>query len=136
MQEWLLPTFGAFICWGLWGFIPKITTQYLSPQSAIIYEAVGGLCLAIVTLFSLNFQPAVSAKGIPLAIATGMLGFLGAFCFLNAVTKGPITLVATLSALYPIVSVLLAITFLHEALTFRQGVGIALALAAMTLVAA
>jgi bacterial/archaeal transporter family protein len=67
---------------------------------------------------------------------TGMLGFLGAFCFLNAVSTGPVTLVATLSALYPAISVLLAVFWLHEPVTLRQGIGIALAFAAMVLVAA
>ncbi len=135
MPNWILPTVGAFICWGLWGFIPKITTRYLDPKSAIVYEVMGGILLAVVTLFSLNFQPQVNIKGIALATCTGMLGFLGAFCFLNAVTRGPVTLVATLSALYPILSVLLANLVLHETVTLKQGLGIALAIAAMVLVA-
>jgi transporter family protein len=136
MNEWMLPTFGAFLCWGLWGFIPKITTSYLDPKSAIVYEVAGGICLAVVTLFSLHFQPAVHPKGIALAVVTGMLGFLGAFCFLNAVSRGPVALVATLSALYPVVSVVLAIVVLNESITFKQGAGIALAILSMILVAA
>jgi len=35
MKEWILPTVGTFICWGLWGFIPKITTKYY--QTGIRY---------------------------------------------------------------------------------------------------
>ncbi|UBF25278.1 EamA family transporter [Kovacikia minuta CCNUW1] len=136
MKEWMLPTFGAFLCWGLWGFIPKITTRYLDPKSAIVFEVLGGICLAIITLFSLHFQPATHSKGVPLAMLTGMLGFLGAFCFLNAVSRGPVALVATLSALYPVVSVILAILVLGESITVRQGIGIGLAILSMMLVAA
>jgi bacterial/archaeal transporter family protein len=136
MKDWLLPTLGALLFWGLWGFIPKLTTQFLAPSSAIVYEVVGGLLLGVVMLSRLQFQPEVHPHGIALAITTGMLGFLGAFCFLTAVSRGPVTLVATVSALYPVVSVLLAISFLHEALTLRQGAGVILALIAMILIAA
>jgi transporter family protein len=121
--------------WGFWGFIPKITTRYLEPRSAIVYEVMGAVALALIVLISLNFRVEVHPKGIALASLTGMLGFLGAFCFLNAVTRGPVTLVATISALYPVVSVILAVTFLHEPMSLQQTFGIALALVAMILVA-
>jgi transporter family protein len=135
-KDWLLPTFGALFLWGLWGFIPKLTTRYLDPKSAIVYEVMGGVLLAIAMLFVLNFRLTVHPTGIPLALSTGMLGFLGAFCFLSAVSKGPVTLVATVSALYPVVSVLLAVFWLQESVSFRQAIGIVLALLAMVLVAA
>lgn len=136
MKDWIIPTLGALICWGLWGFIPKLTTRYLPPSSAIVYEVVGGIILGVVMLFVLKFQPVVHPKGIALALSTGMLGFLGAFCFLNAVSRGPVTLIATVSALYPGISIILAICFLQESMTIRQGFGIALALLAMILIAA
>ncbi len=135
MKEWILPTLGAMVFWGVWGFIPKITTRYLEPKSAIVYEVMGGMILGAIALVSLNFQLDFHPKGIALAITTGMLGFIGAFCFLNAVLRGPVTLVATVSALYPVVSIILAILVLHETVTVRQCVGIALALLSMILVA-
>lgn len=136
MKEWILPTIGALLCWGIWGFIPKITTHYISPKSAIIYEVIGAIILGIIALFHLQFQPDTHPKGIILAISTGMLGFLGAFCFLNAVSKGPVTLVSTLAALNPVVSIFLAILFLQETLTIQQGIGMAFAVLAMILITA
>ncbi|WP_013323811.1 EamA family transporter [Gloeothece verrucosa] len=135
-REWILPTLGAFISWGLWSFIPKITTQYIKPKSAIIYEVMGMMILGIIILFSLQFEVETHPKGILLAIITGILGFLGAFCFLNAVSKGPVTLVATVSALYPLVSVVLAILILGETLTVKQIIGVGLAVFAMILITA
>jgi len=64
---------------GLVGLHPKITTRYLEPKSAIIYEVVGML-LAAIALFVLNIRPDIHPKGIVLVITTGMLGFLG-LCF-------------------------------------------------------
>ncbi len=135
MRDWTLPTLGALILWGLWGFIPKITTKYIAPQSAIVYEVMGGILVAAIVLVLLNFRLDTHPKGIALAITTGMLGFVGALCFLTAASQGPVTLVATLSALYPVVSIALANFVLHETITIRQGVGIALALLSVILVA-
>ena len=135
MKEWLLPTFGAIVFWGLWGFIPKITTKYISPKSAIIFETLGGIILGIVILISLKFKPDIHPKGVLLAVLTGLLGFAGALCFLYAALKGPISLVAVLSALSPIITVVLAMFFLNETITLKQGLGIVLGLGAVVLIA-
>lgn len=134
MKEWMWPTFGAFLVWGFWGFLPKLTTRYIDPKSAIVYEVLGAMVLGAIALFQLNFQLDVNAKGIALALTTGMLGFMGAFFFLSAVSKGSVTFVVTLSALYPIVSIFLATIFLHETTTVKQGVGIFLALVSVVLI--
>lgn len=136
MREWMMPTVGALLFWGLWGFIPKITTRYLEPRSAIVYEVLGAVILAAIVLVSLKFQVQTHPIGMVLAMSTGMLGFLGAFCFLSAVSQGPVTLVATISALYPVVSIAFAVSLLQEAMSIRQGIGMALALVAMILIAA
>ena len=135
MKEWLFPTFGAFFLWGFWSFIPKITTKYISPKSAILFEALGGIIFAIIVLISLQVKPDFHPKGALLAISTGILGFAGALCFLYAASKGPISLVATFSALYPIIAIVLAICFLNETITIKQGIGIALGIGAMILLA-
>ena len=135
MKEWLFPTFGVFVLWGLWSFIPKITTKYISPKSAILFEVLGGIIFAIIVLVSLQFKPDFHPKGALLAISTGILGFAGALCFLYAASKGPISLVAVLSALYPIIAIVLAMFFLNETITIKQGLGIVLGLGAMVLLA-
>ena len=70
-----------------------------------------------------------------MAIITGVFANLGALCYLVAVSKGPVTLVSTFTALYPALAVLLGVALLNESVTARQGFGILLALVAMMLVA-
>ena len=135
MKEWLFPAFGAFVLWGFWSFIPKITTKYISPKSAILFEVLGGIILAVIVLISLKFKPDIHPKGVLLAISTGIIGFAGALCFLYAALKGPISLVALVSALYPIIAIVLAMFFLNETITIKQGLGIVLGLAAIVLLA-
>ncbi len=135
MKEWILPAMVTFVAWGLWGFIPKITTRYISPQSAILYEAAAGVFVGLLVLFLPNFRLQVHPVGVTLALLTGLVGFLGAFSYLIAVSRGQVSLVVTLTALYPILSVFLAIVLLQEPITLKQGFGILLALAAMILIA-
>ena len=92
------------------------------------------MLIAIIVLFSLKFKPDIHPKGVLLAITTGILGFAGALCFLYAASKGPISLIAVLSALYPVIAIVLAMIFLNESISIKQGLGIVLGLGAMILV--
>jgi bacterial/archaeal transporter family protein len=136
MSSWILPTLGVFFCWGCWGFIPKLTIQYLPPSSAILYEVLGSLLLGAIAITVLQIRPEVHPVGIALAIANGFLGFTGAFLFLLAVSRGPVTLIVTVSALYPVFSIFLAALILQEPVSLRQGLGIGLAVIATILIAA
>jgi len=134
MQTWTLPAAVAFVCWGIWAFLPKLTTRYIDPQSAIVYEALGGLLVAIAVLALLAFRPAAEPRGVALALATGILGAGGALAYLFAVVRGPVTLIASATALYPILAVALATVFLHEPVSLRQALGVILGLIAIVLV--
>lgn len=135
MNSWILPAAAALLVWGFWGFLPRITVRYIDPRSAIIYQIIGAISLALTVLFLARFNIRFHTVGASLGIATGMLGSAGALFFLYAVERGPVALVATFSALYPIISVILAVFFLHETLTIRQCIGILFALIGMALIA-
>lgn len=61
-------------------------------------------------------------------------GVGGALAYLYALQKGPVALIATVTALYPIFAIVLAALILQEPVSLRQGIGIALGLLAMVLV--
>ena len=69
-----------------------------------------------------------------IAIVGGVLDMLANLLYLLASREGPLTLVVTLSSLYPASTVLLARVVLHERLAPRQWVGVVLALAAIVLI--
>jgi transporter family protein len=136
MQPWVVPAAVAFLCWGLWAFLPKLTTRYLDPARSLVYQALGGLLVALVVLAVLGFRAEGDPRGVGLALATGVLGVGGALAYLYAVVRGPVALMATVTALYPVIAVALAAAFLHEPVSARQWLGIGLALVALALVAA
>lgn len=123
MPSWILPASMALICWGIWGFIPKITTRYIHPLSAVLYETIGAGIMGIAVLAYLGFKPEVHSKGIWLALSTGILGMLGALGFLFAVKTGKVSIVAVFTAMYPAITVLLAYFFLKEPITIKEGLG-------------
>jgi transporter family protein len=133
MNNWILPAFVTFICWGIWGFIPKITTRYINPMSAIVYESVGVGVMGIVVFTIIGFRPEVHAKGICLAIITGVLGITGALGFLFAVKSGKVSIVAVFTAMSPVITILLAYFFLKEPISVREGCGLLCAFAAIYL---
>ncbi len=134
MAAWVAPAALAFLLWGIWAFLPKLTTRYVDPASAIVYHALGGLVVAFAALAVLGFRPAADPRGVGLAVLTGVLGVGGALAYLYAVVRGPVAVIATVTALYPVLTVGLASVFLHEPLTLRQALGIALGLVAIVLV--
>jgi transporter family protein len=135
MENWLLSALLAMIIYGFWGFFPKIAVSYISPQSALVYEVAGAMAVGLATLFLIDFQLQHHPKGILFAVLTGIAGMVGTFFFFAAAQKGKIAVVVSLTALYPLVTVLLAFIFLREPLTGRQIIGLILAIGAILLLA-
>ena len=133
MKTWIIPVCITFVLWGIQGFVAKLTTQYINPMSALLYNIVGAFIVGIVILYLLNFSPQVHAKGIALAVFMGALGLLGVLGMLYAMRQGKVSVVTVISALYPLVSILLAYFILKEPVTLKEGVGIAFALVALVL---
>ncbi len=136
MKEWMYPTLATFFFWGLWGFTSKLVTNHINPLSAILFEALGGLAVGIVVLlvFDIRLGANINAPGIGLAVLTGAFVFLGSVFFLFALKSGKVSIVIALTALYPLLTIALAMIFLGETLTLRQGVGVLLAAVAVILI--
>lgn len=135
MKEWLLPASMTLICWGIWGFIPKITTRYINPLSASVFEGLGSAVFALIILFSLSFKPEIHPKGVSLAFVTGLLGMLGALFYLFAMPRGKVSVIATIVALNPGITIALAYFFLKEPITLKEGLGMVFACVAIVLFA-
>lgn len=116
--------------WGLWAFFSKMATQHLPPAAVYLVSGVGHLViigyLGLTGGWVIPWQPV----GLVTAVAAGLCTALGVLCFFKALAGGASTLVVPLTALYPVVTVVLSRLFLQESLTPRHLAGIALALVA------
>ncbi len=133
MAAWLPAALISLVIFGFWGFFPKLAVAYLDPRSAIIYQTMGVLLVGLMVLFSLKLHPAFHPKGVLFAFLTGVAGVCGTLFFFAAAERGKISLVVSVTALYPLITIILAAIFLREPLTGKHLVGMACALVAILL---
>lgn len=136
MDNWLTTAFIAFLLFGLWGFFPKLAVNYISPGSAIVYGLIGNIAVGLLALKLVGFRPEVHPKGILYAVLTGVTGMLGTLFFFYSVKNGKVSVVASLTALYPLITILLAHLVLREPISPRQVTAMFLALISLYLFAA
>jgi len=132
-NDWLIFALFSLVLWGLWGFFQKLATNHISPRNVYVFAVIGPLIVASIVLLSLNFRVQMHGKGVVYALLAGLAGSLGGLFFVHAVNRGKASIVITLTALYPVVTILLSFIILKEEITIRQGVGIVLALISMAL---
>ena len=134
MREWAFPIFVAVLCWGGWAFLPKLSGQLVDSKSALVYQGLGILTIVLLTSLQLGDRIEIYPKLVILEVTAGILNGLGILFYIKAASKGPIAVVSTLSALYPLVTIALAIVLLQEELTLKQMAGISFALLSVILV--
>lgn len=133
IEKWLASAFIALFCWGLWAFFPKLAVRNISAVSALFYESVGVMIVGAVSLAWAGRSLQSDPGGVVPAVFTGIFGGIGLYFYFSAARQGPIAVVSALTALYPVVTVILASMFLGEKLCWTQILGILLAVAAACL---
>ena len=132
-MSWLAFSLMALGLWGVWGFLSKVATQQLPPQ-AVYLLAVCGHSAVIGYLWlggglAIPWQP----WGLAAGLGAGVCMAFGLLAFFRALAGGAAAVVVPLTALYPLVTVLLCGLLLREGINLRQFVGIILALLAVWL---
>ena len=133
-MNWLAFSLIAVGLWGLWGFLSKVATLQLPAGAVYLMSITGHLAvvgfLAATGGLAIPWQPA----GLAAALGAGLCMAFGLLYFLKALSAGgTASLVVPLTALYPMVTVVLSWLVLHEDFTLRRLAGVALALAAVWL---
>ncbi len=130
MQVWLLYSFLALLAWGVWGFLPKVALAHVPPQSVLVWQGFGAAVCTLV-FFAFTRQVQTESIGIMAGLGTGFFAFLGSLFFIFALSTGKTSVVIMLTALYPLVSIFLAIVFLGETLTWQNFLGIGFGMLAL-----
>jgi len=92
------------------------------------------LLLVATTVTSRRIDVRLSPRMAAIAVGAGIVDTVGNVCFAASSRHGLVSLTAVLASLYPIVTVLLAASILHERVAPLQRAGIALTLAGVVLI--
>lgn len=131
MPEWMIYALVALAFWGISGVTQKLATESISVELSMIWFSAAFLPITAVILLVASLDWSISANGWFFAILGGVLNGLGVLTSFAAYRNGgKASIVTPLVALFPVVTVALAVPILHEQVTPREGWGIVLAIAA------
>jgi bacterial/archaeal transporter family protein len=131
MSLWMAYALMTLAFWGITGLTQKLSTNYISVELSLLWFSAAFLPIAGVILWWQRLDWHISTMAWFLAILGGILNGLGVLTSFAAFRNGgKASVVTPLIALYPVVTVVLAVPFLHEHVSRRELLGIVLALAA------
>jgi transporter family protein len=119
--------------WGGVGLLQKLSTNYISAESALIWLVVG-YALLLPWLYPGRVLFTYSHRSLILILLSAVLNTLGGWALLAAMRSGgKVSIVVPFTALYPLIVILTAPIVLHESITLLQGTGVLCALMAVFL---
>jgi len=134
MPRWIAWTLLTLVSWGIWAILFRVIGDELSPAHSQAISTLGVLPV----LVALSWMPDAPdagnrRRGIWLALGSGILSCLGNVACYAALNHAKAATVIPLTALYPVVTVLLAVPLLKERLNVLQWIGVVVSLAAIYL---
>ena len=135
MKPWLFYALIALILWGLWGLFAKMASASMPPRTVFTWVMVGAVMTAIISVLLIGWEGTTTPSGIVYSLLAGAGIVLGEVAFLYAISNSGASIVVTITALYPLVTIVLAFFVLHEAVSLRQAGGILLGLLSIGLLA-
>jgi bacterial/archaeal transporter family protein len=135
MPAWLTWTIVALLSWGVWAVLAKLLGNTVSAEQSQALSTLGLLPILLhLALSKRTPLREASRKGLLLALVGGIVTCLGNVAYYAAIGRGEkVATVVSLTALYPLTTILLAVIILRERLNGVQLAGIALSFVAIWL---
>jgi uncharacterized membrane protein len=131
---WLVFAVITTVFWGVWGAFIEIPEKAGFP--ATLGYTVWALVMippALAGLMVIRFKLDYDWRSVLLGSAVGLLGAGGQLVLFEALRTGPAYLVFPIISMYPVITVLLSTSLLHERASRRSWIGIGLALPAVVM---
>lgn len=132
--RWFWYAIICVICWGGWALLSKLGSMEIPPDSMQFLFTLGTLPIGIALLIARRGKLEKSTRGIAYGVLNGVLSGAGGLALFAAYhTNGNTTLITATSALYPMITVLLAVVILRESFRPIQALGLVFAAAAIVI---
>jgi transporter family protein len=134
MPRWIAWTLLTQFTWGIWLILVGLMGDSVSPAHSQVISTLG-IVPIVAGLWFVKDSPATGSRrrGIALALGSGIISCLGNVACYEAMKHAKVATIVPLTALYPVVTVLLAIPLLKERVNRLQWIGIGLSLVAIYL---
>ena len=134
MEKWFVLGVLAVVLFGIGSFLGKLASNTDISPRVYFFEGIGTITV-FTTFFLLKKSEILNGFSINYyAIGMGLCWGIGTVLFIFALENSKISLITTLTALYPAVTIILAYIFLAERLETRELIGVVLAIAAIFLI--
>jgi bacterial/archaeal transporter family protein len=126
----------CLVLWGIWGFLSKLLADRVGAIDSQLLYTAGMLPAALGAIVGIPARELFkSTRGIAYGLLNGLLTGAGTLCFFQALSEGPASVVTPMIAVFPLVTVALAIAFLKERLSWWQAAGALCAVLGMAMLA-
>src|SRR5689334_4546154 len=137
MPAWLVWTATALVAWGIWAVLSKALGDTLSAEQSQAISTLGLLPILAVLMVTRRVRDglrAASRRSLWLPFIGGVVSCLGNLAYYGALARGEkVATVVSLTALYPLATILLAVVILRVRLNPVQIAGLVLSLGAIWL---
>ena len=132
--RWFWYSLICVLCWGGWALLSRLGSREISPETMQFLFTVGTLPVCLALLIGRRGKLEKSPRGITYGILNGILSGVGGLALFAAYhTNGNTSLITVATALYPMITVILAISILRERFRPIQALGLAFAVAAIVI---
>ncbi len=121
---WLVYAIVAALCWGVWGILAKFISSDITPYVNHLLFTIGMLFTIPFVIKKCKIKEA-NLKGIIWGLVAGVLAIVGNVAVYQSFAKGGLAaVVIPVTNLYPLVTILIAISVLKEKMHWLNGIGI------------
>jgi transporter family protein len=133
-EIWILLALSAAVLYGISQAIGKLAIDSLTAPSMVAVNFLVSMPVYILFLFCFllslgSFR--IGSEYIIFGLVAALLGRAGYYTYLEALERGPVMIVGSITAAYPAIITVLAITLLGESLTSVQAAGVSLVIVSM-----
>jgi transporter family protein len=132
-MNWLLASIIALVCWGIWGVFIKQAAKYYAWPQIFVISTIATFVASLTVFLMMKPNISISSPGFGYSLLAGIMSAIALLSFYSAMQGGKAAIVVPLTALYPVITILLSFLILSERISAVKGLGVVLALIAILL---